>query len=153
MASAMNSSVSIGAILFLNRNSLSSSRLAFISLARRTCQGGSPPESMPNVSRQEKGGTGEGIVGPSGVKQRAFGLGVKRGRLRPLSNGAGLEVAAVASSLSTASRHRAIPPAWLRGPRKIALSLKNRRSDSRRTAEPKTPSLGIWRGTALTGLL
>jgi hypothetical protein len=40
--------------------------LAFISLARRTCQGGSPSESMPNVSRQEKGGAGEGIVSPGG---------------------------------------------------------------------------------------
>src|SRR4051794_14218660 len=76
MALATNSSVSIGATPFLSRNSLSSSRLAFISLAKRACQGG-PPESMPNVSKQEKEGAGEGIVGPWGVEQRAFGLRVK----------------------------------------------------------------------------
>jgi len=153
MALAMNSSVSIGATPFLTRNSLSSSRLAFISLAKRTCQGGSPSESMLNVSRQEKEGAGEGIVGPWGVEQRAFGLRVKRGQPRPLSTRAGLEVAAVASSLSIASRHRAIPPAWLQGSRRIALSLKNRRPDSRRTAEQKTPSLWMWRGATLTGFL
>jgi hypothetical protein len=109
----MNSSVSIGATAFLSRNALSSSLLAFISLAKRTCQGASPSESMPNVSRQEKDGAGEGIVGPGGVEQRAFGFEVKRGQPRPLPNGAGLEVAAVASNLSIASRHRALTPACL----------------------------------------
>jgi len=66
MALAMNSSASIGAIPFLTRNSLSSSRLAFISLATRVCQGVSASDPMPNVSRQEKGGAGEGIVSPEG---------------------------------------------------------------------------------------
>src|ERR1700712_4321928 len=89
---------------------------------------------------------------PEGVEQRAFGLGVKRGQPRPLTPGAGLEVATVASSLSIASRHRAIPPACLQASRRIALSLKSRRSDSRLTAEKKTPSLRTWGGTALTGL-
>jgi hypothetical protein len=64
MALQMSSSASIGAIPFLARNSLSSSRLAFISLARRACQGVSASEPMPSVSRQEKAGTGDGIVGP-----------------------------------------------------------------------------------------
>jgi len=55
-------------------------------------------------------------------------------------------------TLSIASRHRAIPPACLQAARRIALSLKNRRPDSRRVAEQKTPSLWMWRGTTLTGL-
>jgi hypothetical protein len=66
MALAMNSSAATGATPFLARNVLSSSRLAFISLARRACQGASASEPMPSVSRQEKEGTGEGIVGPGG---------------------------------------------------------------------------------------